>query len=119
MKNSIKEIRKKTQMTQKEFALFFGIPLSTLQHWEQGFRYPPKYVVSMLENNIEESERKNHEKQLKKIIKRLEEEKEYSHANFSKYVKEECSYLDAEYDDMFSLGLERAIKIIQEIVGSC
>ena len=95
MKNSIKEIRKKTQMTQKEFALFFGIPLSTLQHWEQGVRYPPEYVVTMLENNIEESERKNHEKQLKKIIKRLEEEK--------------------ENDNVFSLGLERAIKIIQEI----
>lgn len=115
MKNSVKEIRKKTKMTQKEFALFFGIPLSTVQHWEQGVRYPPDYVVAMLENNIEESERKNNEKQLKKIIKRLEEEREYSYADFEKYVQECSPCLDAEYDDYFHRGLERAIKIIQEI----
>ena len=45
----IKEIRKKTEMTQQEFASYLGIPLRTLQNWEQGTRNPPKYLIKMIE----------------------------------------------------------------------
>jgi len=36
----VAKIRKKTHMTQKNFAETFGIPLSTLRQWEQGQRVP-------------------------------------------------------------------------------
>ena len=37
----------------------------------------------------------------------------YSYADFDKYVEEVSPCLDAEYDDSFQRGLERAIKIIK------
>lgn len=48
-----------------------------------------------------------------KILEQLEEEKELSYADFDRYVKEVSSYLDAEYDDFFYMGIERAIRIIK------
>ena len=36
----VKAIRKKVGMSQKEFALAFGISLGTLRHWERGDRLP-------------------------------------------------------------------------------
>lgn len=36
----VAKIRKKTKLTQKEFAESFSIPLSTLRQWEQGQRVP-------------------------------------------------------------------------------
>lgn len=48
-----------------------------------------------------------------KILEQLEEEKELSYADFDRYVKEVSSYLDAEYDDFFHMGIERAIRIIK------
>ena len=46
---TVKELRKKTGLTQKAFAAYFGISFRTLQDWEQGKRTPPDYVVSMME----------------------------------------------------------------------
>lgn len=44
----MKEIRKKTSMTQRQFAEHFGIPLRTLQNWENGVNVPPEYTVNMI-----------------------------------------------------------------------
>ena len=46
-----------------------------------------------------------------KIVQQLEEERELSYADFDRYVDEVSPCLDAEYDDFFHRGLERAIKI--------
>lgn len=46
------------------------------------------------------------------IVAELEEEKEISCADFTKYVNEYSPCLDDEYDDFFHKGLERAIVII-------
>lgn len=46
------------------------------------------------------------------IVAELEEEKEISCADFTKYVNEYNPCLDDEYDDFFHKGLERAIVII-------
>lgn len=46
------------------------------------------------------------------VLRQLNEEKELSYADFDRYVKEVSSYLDAEYDDFFHMGIERAIRII-------
>lgn len=45
---NIKELRKKTGMTQAAFANRFSIPLRTLQEWEQGRSMPPQYVIPMI-----------------------------------------------------------------------
>lgn len=34
-------------------------------------------------------------------------------ADFDEYVNEVCPCLDAEYDDLFHRGLERAIEIVK------
>ena len=48
----IRDIRKKTGLTQKAFAEYFGIPLSTLQKWEQREMTPPDYVVNLISRSI-------------------------------------------------------------------
>lgn len=48
-----------------------------------------------------------------KVVEQLEDEKEFAYANFDEYVNEVCPYLDAEYDDLFNEGLERAIEIVK------
>lgn len=49
-----------------------------------------------------------------KIVDQLEEEKEYANADFEEYAKEVEPCLDAEYDDTYSHGMERAIQIMKE-----
>lgn len=44
----IKEIRKKRQATQKQFANYLGIPLITYVQWENGTRKPPSYVINLI-----------------------------------------------------------------------
>lgn len=48
-----------------------------------------------------------------KVIEQLEEERELSYADFDRYVEEVSPSLDAEYDDTFSRGLERAVRIVK------
>ena len=44
----IKELRKKTGLSQSKFSSKFGIPVRTLQQWEQGISAPPDYVIRMM-----------------------------------------------------------------------
>ena len=44
----IKELRKKTGLSQSKFSSKFGIPVRTLQQWEQGISAPPKYLFRMM-----------------------------------------------------------------------
>lgn len=46
-----------------------------------------------------------------KVLKQLEEEKEYSEADFDRYTREH--YPDSDCDDWFCSGLERAIEIVK------
>ncbi len=75
---NVKELRTKTSMSQSSFSNRFGIPLRTLQHWEQGRQEPPSYVIAMIEQilNLEKSyeqavrERDSVLKELKEIRER-------------------------------------------------
>ena len=49
-----------------------------------------------------------------KVVEQLEEERELSYADFGRYVEEVSPCLDAEYDDFFHRGLERAIRIVKD-----
>ena len=44
----IKELRKKTGLSQSKFSSKFGIPVRTLQQWEQGISAPPDFVIRMM-----------------------------------------------------------------------
>lgn len=46
-----------------------------------------------------------------KVVEQLEEERKLAYADFNKYVEEVSPCLDAEYDDSFQRGLERAIMV--------
>ena len=44
----IKQLRKNTGLSQSKFSAKFGIPVRTLQQWEQGVSAPPEYLVRMM-----------------------------------------------------------------------
>ncbi|MBR1571330.1 MAG: helix-turn-helix domain-containing protein [Lachnospiraceae bacterium] len=44
----IKELRKSTGLSQSKFSAKFGIPVRTLQQWEQGISAPPDYLIRMM-----------------------------------------------------------------------
>ena len=44
---TIKELRKQTGMTQKQFAEHFGINIRTLQGWERG-KQPPEGMTGLI-----------------------------------------------------------------------
>lgn len=46
---TIQELRAKTGLTQSKFAEYFGLPIRTVQEWEQGRRKPPDYILKLLE----------------------------------------------------------------------
>ena len=46
---NILELRKKTGFSQGKFSTYIGIPLKTLQNWEQGTRKPPDYLICLIE----------------------------------------------------------------------
>lgn len=46
---TIQELREKTGLSQSKFAEYFGLPLRTVQEWEQGRRKPPDYIPKLLE----------------------------------------------------------------------
>lgn len=49
---SIKELRTRTGMTQKEFGEYFGVPHRTVQNWEGGQNQCPKYLLDLMEYKL-------------------------------------------------------------------
>lgn len=54
----IREIRKRTGMTQAEFSAEFEIPRRTIENWESGTTTPPQYVVKLLAYRIENEQKR-------------------------------------------------------------
>lgn len=50
---NVKNIRKNTNMSQREFAEYFGIPIRTIQKWERNGSVPPEYIPKMIEKILE------------------------------------------------------------------
>lgn len=46
---TLKELRKKTGMSQSVFASYFGLSVRTLQEWEQGNQAMPAYLLDLLD----------------------------------------------------------------------
>lgn len=49
-----KEIRTLTGLSQKKFGDLYGIPMRTIQNWENGVSDAPEYVLRMLERIVKE-----------------------------------------------------------------
>lgn len=49
----IKELRKLTGMSQRQFAEYFGISIRTIQEWEQERKSPPSYLVGLLKRILD------------------------------------------------------------------
>lgn len=58
---TIKELRKRTGLSQSEFAKKFHFNKGTVANWEQGFRNTPEYITFMVEQILEK------ENELKKL----------------------------------------------------
>ena len=54
---TIKEIRKKLNMSQSEFANYLEIPIVNIQHWEQEVSNTPEYVLRLI-NRLLKAENK-------------------------------------------------------------
>lgn len=50
---NIKELRKKSGLTQKEFSKKYHIPKRTIEDWEREARTPPTYVPELIEKIME------------------------------------------------------------------
>ena len=44
----MKEFRLLTGLSQSKFAEYFGIPVRSLQEWEQGRKNPPSYLLDLM-----------------------------------------------------------------------
>lgn len=45
---TIKEMRLAAGMSQAAFGSYFGIPMRTIQNWENEVRTPPEYVLQLI-----------------------------------------------------------------------
>lgn len=59
---NIKELRKQTGLSQRQFAEKFCLNLKTLQSWEQGLRHCPDYILYMIQKILEYEKSKEKEK---------------------------------------------------------
>lgn len=50
---TIRELRGRTGLSQSGFSRKFGIPVATVQHWEQGVSSPPSYVPGLIEKILD------------------------------------------------------------------
>ena len=48
MAKLIRDLREQVGMNRKEFSVYTGIPVRTLEDWEAGRRTPPEYIPRLL-----------------------------------------------------------------------
>ena len=54
--DKMRELRKQTGMTRKDFSIHIGIPLRTIEDWEAGRRRPPEYIPRLIEYQLKYEE---------------------------------------------------------------
>lgn len=54
--NRIRRLREQTGMTRKDFSIYIGIPLRTIEDWEAGRRRPPEYIPRLIEYQLKYEE---------------------------------------------------------------
>ena len=56
--NIIKELRNQTGLNRKDFSIYIGIPLRTIEDWEAGRRTPPEYIPRLIAYQLKYEELK-------------------------------------------------------------
>ena len=56
-KDIIKKMRQESDMTQKEFAAYFGIPYRSIENWEEGSRKVPDYLLRLMAYRLQMEKR--------------------------------------------------------------
>ena len=85
MEIDIKKFRNLTNMSQRQFADYFSIPLGTLRNWEQGIAKAPEYVLNMIIQNIRRDKMINIE--TIKFVKMLDELAELTKGGIFEFKK--------------------------------
>ena len=49
---AIRDLREYKGMNRKEFSIYTGIPVRTLEDWEAGRRTPPEYIPRLLSYQV-------------------------------------------------------------------
>lgn len=118
---SIKELRTKLNLTQEQFAKMFNIPLSSLRHWETGYRTPPSYVEKLIEEVVDnrilisnlfvliedETKNKDDKKRLLEYVKLIQEQYSLSSKKGDTAMSE-----DAKFD--YLIETKDGMKIVVE-----
>ena len=50
----ILELRREMNLTQEEFAAYFGVVFSTVNRWEKGHRKPSSMALKLIQNKLTE-----------------------------------------------------------------
>ena len=88
----IEEIRKKLQMTQKQFSDWTRIPARSIQNWETGQRKPPEYIENLITEKYKEWKRME-----EKIKRAVETYKDTINAGLTARI-----YYDPDTADVFT-----------------
>ena len=75
---SVKNLRRRSGMSQGLFAQYMEIPVRTLQEWEQGKRTPSSYIVKMIHRIILLEEERKKVYTTRKVLKEQYTEKDYT-----------------------------------------
>ena len=70
--NRIRRLREQTGMTRKDFSIYIGIPLRTIEDWEAGRRRPPEYIPRLIEYQLMYEEMVNKRKEGKESDEKRE-----------------------------------------------
>ena len=62
MSQSLKSLRKNLKYSQQEISNLIGIPLNTLQNWEQNVRKPSEWVLNLMMDRILRDAVEHHDK---------------------------------------------------------
>lgn len=136
---TLADLRKQIKLSQSQFAKKYGIPVRTLQKWEQGAAEPAAYLISLIQVEIEEDEyikveqfflknskkdfkvvskkfknaNKIHPVQQNNVFKLIEELKKYDEVKkvvvFGSSVTTKCNY-ESDLDVYVELSKNRNVK---------
>ena len=106
-----KKLRLLVNMSQRDFANYFGIPLGTVRNWEQGIAKPPEYVFQMIETSIRRDKMINVETiKFVKLLDKLAELTENGIEEFANATQD--NYDEKIFYDVNSVDADGRYKIV-------
>lgn len=107
----IRELRDRTNLSQREFANQYGIPISTLRKWEQGEASPSSYVVRMLARVI-----KGNNNQVEEI--KCKDGKKYYYDSIANTISDSLGNTIAITEDLEGVKRENLPIYVQDLFES-